>query len=165
MVLYRQNNTWRSQAWQLNISVWTNSTFTGTNHISDNYRSCIDLVFTSQTNLVVDFDIHLSFHENCHHQIIYSMFDLKILYPPPCERTVWHYQKADTELIKRSLENFDWKNVFSNWNPNEQVSVLTKTVVDIMSNFIPNETILIDDRDPPWITSKLSKRKTHFTKQ
>ena len=83
-------------------------------HISDNYRSCIDLVFTSQTNLVVDFDIHFSFHENCHHQIIYSMFDLKILYPPPCERTVWHYQKADTELIKRSLENFDWKNVFSN---------------------------------------------------
>ena len=134
-------------------------------HISDNYRSCIDLVFTSQTNLAVDFDIHFSFHENCHHQIIYSMFDLKILYPPPCERTVWHYQKADTELIKRSLENFDWKNVFSNWNPNEQVSVLTNTVVDIMSNFIPNETILINDRDPPWITSKLSKRKTHFTKQ
>ena len=24
-----------------------------------------------------------------------------------------------------------------------------------MSNFIPNETILIDDRDPPWITRKL----------
>ena len=24
-----------------------------------------------------------------------------------------------------------------------------------MSNFIPNETILVDDRDPPWITSKL----------
>ena len=24
-----------------------------------------------------------------------------------------------------------------------------------MSNFIPNETILVDDRDPPWITRKL----------
>ena len=24
-----------------------------------------------------------------------------------------------------------------------------------MSNFIPNETILVDDRDPPWIASKL----------
>ena len=24
-----------------------------------------------------------------------------------------------------------------------------------MSNFIPDETILVDDRDPPWITRKL----------
>ena len=29
-----------------------------------------------------------------------------------------------------------------------------------MSNFIPNETVLVDDRDPPWITSKL-KRMIH----
>ena len=26
-----------------------------------------------------------------------------------------------------------------------------------MSNFIPNETILVRDRDPPWITSKLKR--------
>ena len=57
-----------------------------------------------------------------------------------------HYQQADTELIKRSLESFDWKNAFSNCNPNEQVSVLTKTLLNIMSNFILNET---------WITEKL----------
>ena len=113
------------------------------------------MIFTSKPNLVVDFGIYPSLHENCHHQIVYSKFDLKIFYPPPYERTVWHYQQADTELIKRSLESFDWKNAFSNCNPNEQVSVLTKTLLNIMSNFIPNETILVDDRDPPWITRKL----------
>ena len=35
-----------------------------TTHISDNYRSFIDLIFTGQTNLVVDFGIHPSLHEN-----------------------------------------------------------------------------------------------------
>ena len=95
-------------------------------HISDNYRSCINLIFTSQPNLV-DFGIHTSLHENCHHQIIYSKFYLKIFYPPPHEKTVWHYQQVDMELIKRSLESFDCKNAFSNCNPNEQVSMLTKT--------------------------------------
>ena len=60
-------------------------------HISDNYRSCIDLIFTSQPNLVVDFDIHPSLHENCNHQMVYCQFDLKIFYPPQYERTVWHY--------------------------------------------------------------------------
>ena len=37
-----------------------------------------------------------------------------------------------------------------------------------MSNFIPNETILVDDRDPPWITSKLKsmiKEKNLFFKK
>lgn len=33
--------------------------------------------------------------------------------------------------------------------------MLTQTVLHIMSKFIPNETVLVDDRDPPWITSKL----------
>ena len=78
------------------------------------------------------------------------MFDLKIFFSPPHPRTVWHYQQANT-----SLENFDWQNTFSNCNPNEQVSVLMKTVLSIMSNFTLIETILIDDEDPPWITSKL----------
>ena len=45
-------------------------------HIYNNYRSCINLIFTSQPNLVLDFGIHPSLHENCHHQIIYSKFDL-----------------------------------------------------------------------------------------
>ena len=76
-------------------------------HISDNYKSCIDLTFTSQPILVVDVGIHPSLHENCYHQIIYSKFDSRIFYPLPYGRTVWHYQQAGTELIKRSLENFD----------------------------------------------------------
>ena len=33
--------------------------------------------------------------------------------------------------------------------------MLTITLLNIMSNFIPNETKLVDDRDPPWITRKL----------
>ena len=137
-------------------------------HIFDNYRLCIDLIFTCQPNLVVDFGIH-PLHENCHYQIIYSKSDLKIFYPLAYERTVWHNQQAGTELMKRSLEYFDRQNAFLDCNPNEQLSVLIKTVLSIMSNFIPNETILIDDRDPLWITSKLiviqeTCFKTYFTK-
>ena len=47
------------------------------------------------------------------------------------------------------------EHTFSNCNPDRQVSVLTKTLLNIMSNFIPNETILVDERDPLWITRKL----------
>ena len=57
-------------------------------YIFDNYRSCIDLILTSKPKLVVDFGIRPSLYENCHHQIIYSKFDLKIVYIPPYKRTV-----------------------------------------------------------------------------
>ena len=52
-------------------------------HILDNSKSCIDLIFTSQPNMIMDSGIHPSLHSNCHHQIIYAIFDLKVFYPPP----------------------------------------------------------------------------------
>ena len=63
-------------------------------------------MFTSQPKLVLDFGIHPSLQENCYHQIIYSKFSLQIFYLPPDERSVWHYQQANTELIKKPLEKF-----------------------------------------------------------
>ena len=36
---------------------------------------------------------------------------------------------------------------------NDQVSVFNSTILNIISNFIPNETITCDDRDPPWMNS------------
>ena len=55
-------------------------------HILDNSRSCIDLIFTSQPNMVIDSGVHASLHANYHHQIIYAKFDLKIIYPPPYQK-------------------------------------------------------------------------------
>ena len=36
-------------------------------HILSNSASCIDLIFTSQPNLVMHTGVHLSLHQNCHH--------------------------------------------------------------------------------------------------
>ena len=36
-------------------------------HISQNFNSCIDLLFTNQQNLITDSGIHPSLHSNCHH--------------------------------------------------------------------------------------------------
>ena len=61
-------------------------------HILENSSSCIDLVFTSQPNLSVESGTQPSLHPNCHHQIVYVIFNLKVIYPPPYTREVWHYQ-------------------------------------------------------------------------
>ena len=64
-------------------------------------------------------------------------------------RVVWHYDQADTDLIKRAVNQFDWANAFSKLNINEQVSLFNNTIINIMNNFVPHETITCDDRDPP----------------
>ena len=55
-------------------------------HILNNSSSCIDLIFTSQPNLVTESGVHSSLHANCHHQITYVKFNLNVIYPPRYER-------------------------------------------------------------------------------
>ena len=45
-------------------------------HLLQNSSSCIDLIFTSQLNIVVESGVHPSLHPNCHHQIICDDKDL-----------------------------------------------------------------------------------------
>ena len=75
-------------------------------HIIGDSSSYIDLIFTSQPNLVMESGVHSLLHPNCHHQMTYAKFNLKIYYPPPYEREIWHYGKANVDLIRRSIEEF-----------------------------------------------------------
>ena len=59
------------------------------------------------------------------------------------------YKEADADLVRRSIEMFDWDIAFTNSNVNDLVDICTKTIQDIVSNFIPHQTITIDDKDPP----------------
>ena len=75
-------------------------------HRAGSSSSCIDLLVCSQPNLVMESVVHSSWHPNCHHQIIYAKFKLKVFYPPPYGREVWHYQNADSNAIKKQSQIF-----------------------------------------------------------
>ena len=51
-------------------------------HVLAESSSCIDLIFTSHQNLVMESGVRSSLHPNCHHQITYTKVNLKIHYPP-----------------------------------------------------------------------------------
>ena len=104
-------------------------------HLLPNSSSCIDLIFTDQTNMVVDSGVHPSLHQNCHHQIVYSKFNLKIEYPPPYERRFWNYSKANEECIRKSVENIVWERLLSNKTVHEQVILFNEFLLNIFDNF------------------------------
>ena len=46
-------------------------------------RSCIDLIFTDQPNLIIESGVHPSLHEQCHHQITYGKMSVSNIALPP----------------------------------------------------------------------------------
>ena len=118
-------------------------------HIQGKSVSCIDLIFSSQPNLVMSPGIHSSLHQNCHYQIIFAKFSLKVHYPPPYECEVWHFKKANT------INGFPWERSFTSLDINDKVYLFNKTIRNILLNFIPHGTITVDDRDLSWTNSQV----------
>ena len=54
---------------------------------------------------------------------------------------VWCYDKVDFVAIGKSIEIFGWHKQFDNMTcPNKEVKLLNEVLLNIYSNFIPNET-------------------------
>ena len=125
-------------------------------HILENSSSCIDLTFTTQPNMVLESRVHHSLHQNCHHQIIFSKFNLKAYYPPPYERTIFQmltiFNKQLIFLIGRMLSSILMLIL--------KCPFFSSTLLNILNNYIPHETKICEDRDSPWMTTKI--KKTHF---
>ena len=96
--------------------------------------------------------VHSSLHPNCHHQIAYAKFNLKIHY--------LLHKNGKYDIIEKlmliTLE-FPWERKFENNSVNDKVNILNATIKNILPNYIPHETIMCDDRDPPWINKNIKQ--------
>ena len=126
-----------------------------TNFEPNKSPSCIDLIFASQPDLVFESGIDPSLYNTCHHQIIYAKLSLKVFYPPSYKREVWHYNRAQVDLIKKSIVNFNWNRAFMDIGVNDQVELLENTLLNIFRNFIPHEIIKCRPKEPPWMNKKI----------
>ena len=132
-------------------------------HIIGEHRSCIDLVLTNQPNIFLEAGVHPSLHEFCHHQIVYGKLLISNLAPPPYTRRIWHYDRADSTAICRSIIMYQWNESFQLLQcPNEQVKLLTEVVYNVCSNFIPNDLKKIRPCKAPWVTKAI---KTYIRKK
>ena len=118
-------------------------------HILQNSSSCIDLILTNQSNLVIDSEAHPSLHANCHHQVTYSKLNLKIEYSPPYERLVWNYKNANSKAINKAIEGFSWEESFRGKDIDAQARLFNKTVTNICHNYIPNKYATLNDKGSP----------------
>ena len=51
-------------------------------HLMGDSKSCIDLIFSDQPNLVIESGVHQSLHEQCHHQIVFGKLSVSNVSSP-----------------------------------------------------------------------------------
>ena len=114
-------------------------------HILEQCSSCRDAFFNNQSNILMDAGLGSPLHLKCHNQIIYRKLNLKIEYSSPYIREIWNYNRAETNLINRTIKKCDCPSLF-----------LGKKFLgrNIFYNYIPNKIILCDGKDPPLINEK-----------
>ena len=105
-------------------------------HVQRNSSSCIDLIFTDQPSLVTNNGVQASLHSSCDHQIIHCTFNLNIVYPPPYQRLLWNYKKADVSKIQKALQLVNWDRLLDGKNVDSQVLILNNIVLNISKNFV-----------------------------
>ena len=57
--------------------------------------------------------------------------------------------------MRRSINEFDWDRASANKHVDEKVLIFNKTVLNVLSNFIPHEIIVCGDKDLPWFNRKI----------
>ena len=83
-----------------------------TNFTPNKSPTCIDLILTDQPNLILNSGTRSSLDPKCHHSIIFCKMNYKIPPPPPHERIIWHYDRANSDAIQRSFKSFPWEQHF-----------------------------------------------------
>ena len=60
-------------------------------------------------------------------------------------------------MIRRAIDQFDWDRAFEGLDLNGQVLLLTETITNIFSNYVPNKIITVRNKDALWMTAEVKR--------
>ena len=69
-------------------------------------------------------------------------------------RLVWHYQQANTDIIKQTIKLFDCEKGLSNLDVNKKVSVFNKAIINIFEILFCTKQSTVMTKIPPWMNKQ-----------
>ena len=134
-----------------------NQVIDGPAHILPNSASCTDLIFTTETIFFIDSGVlHLLFPRP-HHQLIFPKVSFTTFFPPVYKRRIWDFSKANVNAIRQAVNCVEWDRAFNGLNIDERVKFLTKCVLNVFYNFVPNKIITVRSKDTLWMTPEIKR--------
>ena len=83
----------------LTLSAGYNQIIENPTHVTNNFMSCIDLIFCTNQSLISNHGVDASIFDKCHHNIIHGKIKIRVSLPPTYVSEAWDYKKANIENI------------------------------------------------------------------
>ena len=86
-----------------------------------------------------------------------------ISYPPPYQRLVWDYKKANSKTNRKALDSVNWERLFGQLDINAHVAAFNQAMLNVFGNLVPNKYITIDDKYPVWLNENIKTKDLTVT--
>ena len=125
------NNLQGTELVELAAHCSLNQIIDGSTHILSNSASCIDSIFTMETNFSTDLGVLSSLFPSCRHQLNFAKVSFTNLFPPAYGQKIWDSARANVNVIRQAVNCVDWDRAFNGLNIDERVKVLTECVLNV----------------------------------
>ena len=98
--------------------------------------SCIDLLFCTNQNTILNYGVDVSIFDKYHHNIIFDKINIHVPLPPVHIHKVWNYNQPNVENINYAISNFNWSKAFENLSVDGKVKHLNDTLINVFRNYI-----------------------------
>ena len=126
-------------------------------HVINKSKSCIELIFCTNQNVISKYGVDVSLFDKCHHNVIYGKINIRVPLPPVFIREVGNYSKAAVQNIQKAILDFNWTKAFESLSVDSKFELLNETLLNIFRNYISNKKIKCDYCQPPWMTDDIKR--------
>ena len=121
--------------------------------ITNNSSTCLDLIITQNTSLVKQIEDYPPFCSD--HNAPYATLLPCINKPVSFKRTIYNYDKINTEKFNELMIKEDWNSILKDNSIDDSCNKFTETLTHIIKECVPNKTITTRSTDPPWFKNDL----------
>lgn len=132
---------------------------TSPTHFTEHSSSLIDLIFIKyHQNVITSFvaDPFIPDLTRFHCPVV-AVLKLNKPKQNNFKRRIWLYDKGDYDTFRDKLRSSDLHSLLSNDNVDESADILSKTIIQVASETIPNKEVTIRPGDIPWMNNDIRK--------
>jgi len=123
--------------------------------IVNSRRSCIDLIFSLNPNLIIDAGVRPKISDLCDHSPIYATLKYTTTRPKAYKRWVWDFKRGDYDSLRQCLLYAQWNCCYADRDVNTTVNNWMSLFLECIEAYVPHYETTIRPQDKDFMNSSL----------
>lgn len=121
--------------------------------ITANSSTCIDFIITQSPEIVKSVDVSAPFCSD--HSVPFVVLDCKSMKKFRFVRTIYNYDKLDTDKFTDLLKAEQWQTIFNEYEIDDSCKLFTKTFFEIAKLCMPVKQVTVSSKDALWLNNNI----------